>query len=450
LTARGRDRRHLQVRNERVPAAGVDRQIPAPDPVARDYLLLALRLDRLIPGIVDGYFGPAGLKAQVQAEAPLAAVRLREQASSLLSRLSREIPEPDRLRWLRAQLVSLEAQAVTLAGDPLPYSECVACLFDVAPERPSEAIFDAAADDLARLLPPGEGDGETVSERLADWESRFAIDPARLPAVVDWLLREMRDRADRLLGLPADEGVEVACVSGRPWRIDNQYRGGCRTRIEINVDLLRTPVELIQVVAHEAYPGRHTERAWRERRLVEDLGRLEASIRLLNTPEALISEGLAYLGGRLVASDDDLPALLLELYERGGLAVAADRPAAREAAETQVRIRRAVASLRAVPAGAAFMLHADGVARDEVALYLRHRLLTTRDRAEQLLELIEGPTYRTQILVGHEGERLLHRWFELGPASERVDRYARFMREQVTPGLLWSELSPIGLGDLGW
>ncbi len=292
------------MRDERAPAAGVDRQVPSRDVIAHDYLLLALRLDKLLPGIVDAYFGPAGLKAQVQAEAPLAPARLREQAPALLSRLPREIQEPDRLRWLTAQLVSLEAQAVTLAGDPLPYSECVACLFDVAPERPSETIFDAAADDLARLLPSGRGDGETVSERLAAWESRFAFHPARLPAVVDWLVREIRDRADRLLGLPAGEAVEVAYVSDRLWRVDNQYRGGCRTRIEINVDLLRTPAELVQVVAREAYPGRHTERALRDRRLVDGLGRLEASILLLNTPEALVSEGMAYLGGRLVGAQE--------------------------------------------------------------------------------------------------------------------------------------------------
>ncbi len=95
-----------------------------------------------------------------------------------------------------------------------------------------------------------------------------------------------------------------------------------------------------------------------------------------------------------------------------------------------------------MPACAAFMLHADGAARDEVALYLRRRLLTTRCWADEILELIEDPTYRTQILAGHEGERLLHRWFELGPASERVDRYGRFMREQVTPALLWREAVP--------
>ena len=50
---------------ERVPAVGGTRMVPAPDAIARDYILLGLRLDQHIPGLVDGYFGPADLKARV-------------------------------------------------------------------------------------------------------------------------------------------------------------------------------------------------------------------------------------------------------------------------------------------------------------------------------------------------------------------------------------------------
>jgi hypothetical protein len=439
----------MQLGSEGVPAVGGDRRVPAPDPIARDYLLLALRLDKLLPGLVDGYTGPADIAAEVAAEEPVSAGRLREQASSMLSRIVNEAMEPDRGPWLRAQLVSLEAQAMTLTGDPLPYTDCVACYFDVTPERASEAVFDAAADDLARLLPPGAG-GETVAERRAAWEAGFAIDPGRLPEVMSWVMGEIRDRSDRLFGLPTGETIDLEYVSGRPWPVRNRYIGGCRTVLELNTDMLRTPADLIHVAAHDGYPGRHTERAWRERRLVDDMGRLEASVVLLNTPEALISEGLAHLGERMVASDEQMHAMLLEIYGRAGLAIAADPRAASDAAETQVRIRRAMANLRAVTTSAAFMLHVDGVPRGEVALYLRHRLLTTPEIAERQMALIENPIYRTQVLAGYQGERLLYRWFELGPSNERVDRFGRFMREQLTPGALSRELSSINFGEMPW
>ena len=50
------------------PAVGGERNVPVPDPFARDYILLGLRLDQHIPGLVDGYFGPAALKAAQRAD----------------------------------------------------------------------------------------------------------------------------------------------------------------------------------------------------------------------------------------------------------------------------------------------------------------------------------------------------------------------------------------------
>jgi hypothetical protein len=435
---------------ERTLTIGGDRPIPAPDPIARDYLLLALRVSKLLPGLVDAYFGPADLKAGVEAESPRTAGKLREDASALTERLSREVAEPDRQRWLRAQLVALEAQTLMVAGDPLPYSDYLACLFDAEPERTPESLFESAADDLARLLPCGEKLSETVADRLAAWDARFRIALNRLPAVVDWLVGQVRDRADRLLGLPVGEKIEFVYVSGGPWSAFNQYEGGGRSLIEVNTEVMCTPARLIGMAAHECYPGRHTEHAWRERRIVGEMGRPEASVAMLNTPEALISEGLAYLGERMVAPDEAMADLLVELYSRGGLAVAADPSAARDAAEKQVRIQHALASLRPVTANAAFMLHADGAPKEEVVAYLRRYLPTGPERAERQLALIEDPICRAQVVVGPEGERLLRRWFELGPTTEQVDRFGRLLREQLTPGSISAELSSLGFGGSVW
>ena len=94
-----------------VPAVGGTRLVPAPDPVARDYITLALRLDQHIPGLVDGYFGPADLKATVDMEQLRSPARLRDDATALRDRLAAEVADPDRRAWLDAQLVALETQA---------------------------------------------------------------------------------------------------------------------------------------------------------------------------------------------------------------------------------------------------------------------------------------------------------------------------------------------------
>ena len=126
----------------------------------------------------------------------------------------------------------------------------------------------------------------------------------RLPAVVEWLVARFRT-APPAFGLPAGEDLRVSLVTGQPWSAYNWYDGGRRSRIDVNTDLPVRASELIGLVAHEAYPGHHLEQAWKEADLVDQQGRLECSILLINTPESLISEGLADLGVRFASPPDD-------------------------------------------------------------------------------------------------------------------------------------------------
>src|SRR3954453_12603970 len=89
-------------------AVGGLRPVPVPDAVARDYILLALRLDQHLPGIVDGYFGPADLKARTDMEQIRAPSRLADDAAGLRARLDAEVDDPARRHWLDLQLVALE------------------------------------------------------------------------------------------------------------------------------------------------------------------------------------------------------------------------------------------------------------------------------------------------------------------------------------------------------
>jgi len=424
--------------------------VPEPDPIARDYLLLALRLGTLMPGLVDAYFGPAELKTGVDEEPACTPARLREDASALEARLQREVRDEERRGWLHAQLVAIEAQALMLAGDPLPYPDYITCLFDLVPELTPELVFDSAADDLIRLLPSGELRTETVADRLAAWNARFRVAPERVPTVVEWLVGRIRERADRMVGLPTGERIEFEYVSGGPWSAFSKYQGGLRSLIEVNTDQVCHPADLVRMAAHECYPGRHTERAWKERRLIGDMGRLETSVSLLNTPEAVVREGMAFMGERTLASDEVMVDILVDVFGHAGLAIAADRVAAREAAEKQIRIDRALASLRAVVANASVLLHGHGATRDDVLAYLRRYLVTGPGRAEKQLALLEDSISRAEVVVAREGERLFGRWFDAGSPNEQVERFGRLLRLQLTPGAVAADLASAQDPKEGW
>ena len=183
-------------------AAGGERHVPVPDEVARDYLLLGLRLDQHVPGLVDGYFGPADLKAQVDIESVRSPAALAADAEALLARIGDEVEPPDRRDWLSAQAVALRTQARALAGDELSYVEHVTRCFAWSPVRRDNSVFEAAAAELDALLPGSA----PIAERLAAWDARFAIPVDRLPAIVDWLVARFRARAASTVRDPGRRG----------------------------------------------------------------------------------------------------------------------------------------------------------------------------------------------------------------------------------------------------
>jgi hypothetical protein len=412
--------------------------VPAPDPIARDYLLLSLRLDQRIPGLVDGYFGPAELKAQVDTEQLRPPARLRDDAARLRARLALEVEDHARRGWLDGQLIALETQAAALAGDALPYLEHVARCFSFEPARRPDAEFEAAAATIDSLLPGSA----SLAERLAAWDKPFEVPVERLPSILTWLVERFRGQAASLFGLPEGEDLRVSLVTGKPWTGYNWFDGGRRSRVDINTDLPLHVADLVSTVAHETYPGHHLEHAWKEADLVDRQGRLESSILLINTPECLVSEGLANLGRRFVVPPGEQAGLLQELYDRAGLDIAADRLAARDAAERTVALAGPRQALGAVRGNAAILRHADGRSHDDVLAYLEAVGRYAPASAAKRLEFIEHPLWRTYVFVYAEGEALLARWVDAVPEGDRAARFGRLLHEQLTPAAVTVQGSP--------
>ena len=211
--------------------------------------------------------------------------------------------------------------------------------------------------------------------------------------------------------------------------------------MDINTDLPVRATDLIHVVAHETYPGHHLEHAWKEADLVDTRGRMEASILLINTPECLISEGLADVGAGFAAPDDGARGPARRAVRRGR---ARDRPGPGGGP----RRRRAVGGadgparrvLIAIRGNAALLRHADGRSHDEVLDYLVDVGRYTRAVSEKRLEFIEHPLWRTYVFVYAEGEALLRRWLDEVPAADRAARFGRLLHEQLTPGAILAEI----------
>lgn len=416
---------------ELVPAVGGQRRVPAPDPVARDYLLLALRLDQHVPGLVDGYYGPRDLKAQVDLENLRPPARLAEDAAALRERVAAEVAEPDRRRWLDRQLVALETQAARLAGAAIPYVDEVIRCFDAPPTRLPPETYAEVRRELDGLL-PGRG---ALLPRLEAWDARFVIPLDRVRAVVDALLPPIR--AASLAHVPAPEGeaLQVTLVTDQPWSGYNWYDGGLRSRVDLNVDLPIRPAALIDTLTHETYPGHHLEHAWKEERLVMELGRLEGTVLLINTPECFISEGLAELGRRFTLDQPTRVALLRTACVEAGL------PASDDDLARQLAISASLHRLRGADGDAALLRHAEGRSRADLLAFLVEEALSSPERAEKRLAFIEHPLWRTYVFSYAGGEALLGAWCEAaGSEAGARGRFLRLLTEQLTPSGIREEL----------
>jgi hypothetical protein len=374
---------------------------------AEDYVLLGLRLGRHVDGLVDSYCGPPELAEQVEAEPLADPAELVAQGDALVGALEDG--------WLRDQAVGLRTYAGVLAGEGLSYSEEVARCYGVRPSRPDTSAYEAVHAQLDGLL-PGTGD---LAERYEAWRQANIVPAEELVPVFRDLLGELRARTVQIVDLPRGEALDVEEVRDEPWWAFNYYLGGLRSRVVINLDVPTTRDDLVELVAHEVYPGHHTEHASKEQLLLREQGQIEESIQLVPTPAALVSEGIAETGPDLVV-DTATAERLAEIFRSHGLEY--DRDAAHA-------VREARRPVRGIGVDAALMIHEDGATIEEAEAYVRRWALTTPEQAAHSVRFVTDPTWRAYVINYSAGRELVHRWVGGDPA-----RFARLLTEHVRVG----------------
>src|SRR3954465_8104797 len=371
-----------------------------------EYVRLGLRFDRLASGFVDAYTGDPCLRAEGEDEPAPPPQQLRDQARALLAELDAAGLPADRADYLRGQLTGLECSARKMSGEPVAFVEEVAAYFQVDVELGVPAVYAAAHAELDALLPGGG----PLAERYAAHRRREECPPAELEAAVHALSSALRDRVRGQYGLPEVETVQYEVVTDQPWSGFNYYEGDFRSRVAINADLPHRLSSLAHLVAHEAYPGHHTEHCRKELGLVERASRIEHTVFLVNTPECLMAEGLADLGVQASVGEGWGP-WAAEIL--GDLGLRFDGHVAE-------RLSAAAAPLNRVRQDAAILLHDRGADPDVVIAHLQRWALVSHDRAAQQLRFLTDPLWRAYISTYVEGFDLLSSWLAARPGEPPV------------------------------
>jgi hypothetical protein len=373
------------------------------DAHAERYLRLGLELGRHDEDVVDAYFGPAELAAEVNAAPPAEPAALVASAEALLGELGDG--------WLRDQVAALRAFAGILAGESRSYAEQVEACYGVHPPHTDEAVFAAVHERLEDLL-PGPG---PLAERYDRFRRSGFVPAERVADVAEAAIAAVTAATRDLLGLPDGERVELEIVHDVPWMGFCAYLGGMHSRISINGDLPLSLIDLVRLVIHETCPGHHAERCWKDEVLVRGRGLLEETIVLLPTPQSVIAEGIASLA----------PSFLLERAP-GVLDAVADAARIEFDAARGAAIEAALEPCRWAEVNAAHMLYEDSAGEDEVRAYLERWTLADAQLSAHAIRFLEGAISRAYVVCYPAGLELCEAYVGGDPA-----RYRRLLGEQM-------------------
>ncbi|MGV9335528.1 DUF885 domain-containing protein [Nocardia sp. NPDC003726] len=389
-------------------------------PLVTEYLRLGLAFDRLEEGFVDAYTGDPALRNEVRAAPAPQPRELARRAAELRGAVSEAGLTPQRAEFLDVHLRALECSARKFAGEDIGFIDEVRAYFDVDITPGDVDDYREAHRQMDEVL---AGDGP-LSERMAAHRKADEIPPERLAVCVEAFSGALRELVRARYPLPDHEHVTYEVVGDKPWSGFNYYLGNYRSRVAINSDLEQHMAHLPQLIAHESYPGHHTEHCRKEAGLVA-AGQAEQTLFLVNTPQCLMAEGLADLALRSIVGPG-WGKWAQEIYADLGL---------RFDGERAERLSNASAKLLGVRQDAALLLHDRGRSHDEVAEFLQTWSLTTPERARQSLRFLSSPLWRAYISTYVEGYRLLGGWLDrAAEAEDRADRFRRLLDEPLTPG----------------
>ncbi|WP_117210417.1 hypothetical protein [Allorhizocola rhizosphaerae] len=374
------------------------------DSPAERYLRLGLRLARHDDGVVDAYFGPAELAAQVGAEAPVEPRALVKEADALLGELADG--------WLRDQVAALRVFAGGLAGESRSYADEVEGCYGIRPVHTDEAVFAEAHERLADLLP---GDGP-LTQRFLRWRESMFVPADKVEPVVAAVIEEARTQTRALVDLPEGEGVDLEFVRDVTWLGYNDYLGDLRGRVSFNVTKPMTAMDLLLVAIHETYPGHQAERSCHEFFLVRGQGLLEETLALTPAPQSVISEGIGELAPQILLTGEGGPRLAAILHDAG---VEFDLAHA-------LAVERAARPCQWAQVNAALLLHEHGAGQADARSYLERWALIGPDMAAHVVRFITEPSSRTYVMNYPAGYRLCQSYVDGDP-----HRFRRLLTEQM-------------------
>jgi hypothetical protein len=393
----------------------------AVDDLVEQYILVVLALGEYAEEYVDTYFGPEKLREVAKARGKIPLNALLEEIQTL-NRWIRENEQfaPPRKDYLSAQLRALETTVRIEAGESMSVQEKVEGIYGFRPERTPEVQFEEAHRILDAYL-PGKG---AIAERRQMYDDSWRVPVDKLEPLCVIILDELRQRTGERLGLPERERVELQFVKDKPYGGYSYYTGNGQSVVEINLELPKYLHYLVDFLAHEIYPGHHTESCFKDDLLIRGQGHREFWVGLGLSPQLFVAEMIATHAREIVLPDDEFEAWLRdELIPQSEI----------EGAELvdPAKLTAAMHQLGAVTMNAIFMHWDDGVGEEELKAYVKKYGLLNEDEAAHTVRWVKHPVFHVYGFTYYPGYQLLKEVMGRSPDPHEI--YARILKEAALP-----------------
>jgi hypothetical protein len=367
----------------------------------KNYLLLGLRIGKLIDGYIDAYFGPSELKNIVEKENPHSPIDLLDNCKALQKELPNKGFAEERTKFIGKMLQAMETSLDVLNGHEIPFLEKVNKLYDIKPELIDDSLFYKISKELDSIY---EGDG-SLAERMEIIQKQRAVPEETIEEVFRKACEIVRQRTIKLFPglLPDEEKFTVRAVKNEPWGAYNWYLGNFKSRIDVNTDIPNAWNKILLTAAHEGYPGHHTEHVVKEKLLYIEEQRFEHSILLINTPECVIAEGIGNTGLDVLFTVPE--------QVRIGLEEICPDPEKEYSIDALIAENEATKNLMALLNNLAIHAHVDGWSDDQLVEYGLDFGFIMEERLRQNLMFIRSPLWSTYVFNYFIGEMLIKKKF---------------------------------------
>ena len=392
---------------------------------AKAFVELGMSIDKHLPGYVDAYYGPADIRDAVDAKGKAHLEEISSTLDQIVDTTHQDTDlEEERKEYLSAELGAMQTTLSILKGEEIGIVEESQGLYGLTPIWTEESVFEDAHQDLEDLL-PGSG---PLADRMEVFREKVIVPSENLESITRNLADDFRRRTVEIVTLPEDDACEFSFVQDQPWGAYNWYLGKCRSRIDVNMDLPTLALLLPYTIAHETYPGHHTEHAVKEKKLYREGGFLEHSILLSNAPSAVVSEGIAESALEMIATPGEIAQIMQLILDQAGLKEVDG--------EELYQIGKAMGPLNKVSINRMLLLHREGASDEEVIKYGIRYSLFNEQRSRKSLEFLKDPLWRSYASLYPLGYELVQDYLRTG--EDKTEQFVRLIREPITASQLAS------------